>query len=219
MKKVVLFGATGLVGNELLELLLGDEHVKEIKTISRRPLPYKNTKLIQVINPLENIESLENEITGDVVFCCLGTTMRKAGSKKAFKKVDLELPVEIGRAAKKNNVPKMIVISSIGANNSSKIFYSRVKGLMEEEICKTGIREVYILRPSLLLGKRNDFRFSEELSKMLFTVFGFLMIGKLKKYKAIHARTVAKAMMFIAKNGYKNTILESDVLTELENFN
>jgi len=154
-------------------------------------------------------------LNSDHIFCCLGSTQKKAGSRKQFEAIDLLAPVKIAEFAAQNNVESYIVISALGAKKDSPVFYNRVKGKMEQEVIASGIKNTKIVRPSLLLGKRTEFRTGEEIGKFLYSLFGVLFIGKLKKYKAIHAFDVAKAMIILAKSNEKKTIFESFELNKI----
>jgi uncharacterized protein YbjT (DUF2867 family) len=215
IKTALVFGATGLVGNELTNLLLSDNNYNSVKIFVRKKTELKHPKLTQIVNALENAEEVANEIKGEEVFCCLGTTIKKAGSQKAFERIDLELPVKIAEIASKNGVKKFIIVSSIGANRKSGNFYLRTKGKMEEAVLSQDIEGVYVVRPSILLGKRLESRAGEAFGKVFMGIFSFLMMGSLKKYRGIQAGTVAKAMIRLAGSGEKRLVLESDKVEEL----
>ncbi len=194
-KKALVVGSSGLVGNFLLKILLFDIHYNEVEIWSRTPSEISHLKLKEKIVDYDAMA--EMEVTPfDDVYCCLGTTIRKAKSKEAFRKVDFDYVVELAKYSVKAGASKFIVVSSLGANIKSSNFYLRTKGEMEEAVKALAIPGIYIVRPSLLLGKRNDFRFGEYLAKKFMKFFGRFMIGKLKKYKGIHAKAVAKAMHF-----------------------
>ena len=141
--------------------------------------------------------------------------MRKAGSKENFRKIDFDLVVKIAEIASRNGVKGFIVISSIGAKASSSNFYLRTKGEMEEAIQKFNFERVNIIRPSFLLGRRREFRIGEKLSTPFVRLLSPLMLGPLKKYKPIHARTVVKAILRIANSNNSKTIYESNELASL----
>ncbi len=213
-KTALVFGATGLVGSELTKLLLSSDHYDCIKIFVRKESGLNHPKLIQVVNDLENPEEIASEITGDDLYCCLGTTKKKAGSKEAFEWVDLHLPLKIASLAMKNEVRKFLVVSSIGAKPDSRNFYLRTKGNMERGILALDFENICIVRPSILLGQREERRMGEEFGKVLVRIFSFLFAGPLKKYKGIQASTVAKAMIRLANTVNKRVILESHKLQE-----
>ncbi len=214
-KTALVFGATGLTGRELTIQLLCDDHYEKIITFVRKSSGLIHPKLIEIIDDLSDPERIADQITGDDLFCCLGTTIKKAGSKKAFKWVNLELPVKIAEIASRNEVKKFLVMSSVGAKSSSNNFYLRTKGLMESRILKQHFLQINILRPSILLGNRVEFRFGEEVGKILMHVLSFLFIGPLKKYKGIQVVKVAKAMIRLANSVNRMTVVDSEKIHEI----
>jgi uncharacterized protein YbjT (DUF2867 family) len=216
-KTALVFGSTGLTGRELTSLLLLDEHYEKIKVFVRKSTGISNPKLIEIIDKLEDPDKIAAEIVGDDLFCCLGTTMKKAGSRKAFEWVDLELPVRIAAIASKNGIRKFLVVSSIGASLNSGSFYLRTKGVMEKKVLEFQFQQSNILRPSLLLGNREEFRFGETIGKVMFRIISFLFIGTLRKYRGIKASTVAKAMIKLANSDNSTTMIESDKICEIAN--
>ncbi len=214
-KTANVFGYTGLTGSKLAHHLLSDLRYSKVRIFVRRPISLNHPSAEIIVNDLSDIRQLSEVITGDEVYCCLGTTSKKAGSKEAFERVDLALPLEIGTIAKENRVDKFLVISSLGANAKSGNFYLKTKGKMEEGLKTLGFRQLSIFRPSLLLGKRSEKRPAEQIGKFLFSALSFLFIGPLKKYKGVHADTVARAMIRVANNVPSNIIYESDKIREL----
>lgn len=213
-KTANVFGATGLTGKMLTERLIADNRYALTRIFVRRDVgTYLNSETIKV--DVENLWKIESLISGNEVFCCLGTTIRQAGSKEAFRKTDLELVVRIAEYARANGVSHFLVISALGADPASKNFYLRTKGEMEEALKKIGFPRLSILRPSLLLGPRKESRIGETVAKVLMKVFSPFMLGGWKKYKAIHASTVASAMIAIANTDLKQTVYESDELEQL----
>lgn len=196
--KALLVGASGLVGRECLRQLLNDDEITGVEIWSRRPVAYNHPKLTEWIVDFNHLAQ-NSDITADIVFCCLGTTMGKAKSKAAFRKVDYEYPLDLAVIAQQKQVKHFSIVSSIGANTKSKNFYLRTKGEMEEAIAGLALPSISILRPSILLGKRKKFRFGETIGKLLIKAFTFLLIGSLKKYRGNSAKNVAKTMIFKAK--------------------
>lgn len=216
LKTAIIFGSSGLTGNALLEQLSTMPTYGEIVCINRTPqkISYPNCK--EVIDDFSDLDALAQKIKADEVYCCLGTTIKKAGSKEVFTKVDLDLPVAIANACKKNGVKHFLVISSIGAKANSGNFYLRTKGLMEQAVLDLAIPQTTIVRPSMLLGDRKEVRVGEGIGKIIMKVGGVLMLGKWKKYKAIHVDDVAKAMIIIANTSpTKQNIFESNELQEI----
>lgn len=206
MKTALIAGSTGLVGQSLLQTLLESKHYNKVITLVRRPLAINNPKLISHSINFDAIHELNIEEVDDV-FCCLGTTIKTAGSQDAFTKVDYTYVVELARWAQKNKCRQFSVVSSVGASNKTSNFYLQTKGNMEVSIAQLSIPSIHIFRPSLLLGQRNEFRFGEKVSEKLMTVFNPLMKGRLRKYRAIKASDVAQAMFNQAQNDFKGVIL------------
>ncbi|GAL86606.1 oxidoreductase [Sporocytophaga myxococcoides] len=214
-KTALIFGATGLVGKELTGILINDERYDSIKIFGRHSSGFAGEKVKEIITELNNKSLLEAEMTGDHVFCCLGTTIKKAKTKEAFRKVDLGFPKLIAEVASATDISKMIVISSIGASTHTSNFYLKTKGEMEETL--TGIlkNRVYFLRPSFLLGNRSESRPGEQAGKFLMKLVGPLFRGKMKKYRAIEAHTVAEAMVHIANEVGDKHVFESDEIIDV----
>lgn len=212
----IVIGATGLVGKELTQLLLNDDSFEKVKVFVRKPLPIGHSKLQQVITDFDNLSKSAMEISGDVVFCAMGTTIRVAGSQEAFTKVDYTYVLNFAELAKKNGIHRFILVSSLGVTESGGNFYLTVKRDVENALRRLKFNSLIIVRPSMLLGKRSEFRLGENIGKLLMRSLGFLFIGKLKKYKAIEASVVAKAMITLSKANLEETaVFESDRLQKL----
>ncbi len=208
-KTAILFGATGLTGSHVLRKLTQDDRYEVIKVFTRTMPDIKSDKLLIINTGLEDIEQYSEEISGHDLFCCLGTTIKKAGTKENFRKVDLEWPAIISSIASRNGIPNFLIISSIGADPDSSNFYLRTKGEAEKAVQQYGFKKIVILRPSMLLGKRKEFRLLEETGKVLMNPLKFLFRGKLKKYRPIEAERVAKAMIKFANITTSKSIFES----------
>ena len=195
-KTALLLGATGLIGSHLLHLLLDSRDYQTVVVITRRSLP-DHPKLRQVLmEDFDQLPKLSDAFAGvEDVFCCLGTTIRKAGTQEKFRKVDYDYPVTAARLAKEAGVRRYLLVSSMGANSHAKVFYSRVKGETEETIRKLQLPAVAIMRPSLLLGKRAEFRFGERIAEWISRPILFLFRGPLFKYRPVEARDVAAVML------------------------
>lgn len=198
-KKALIAGANGLVGGELLKLLLRGKEYDKVVALVRKPLGIKDAKLEEKIIDFNNMDEATDSFQVNHVFCCLGTTIKKAKSKEVFKQVDVLYPLEMAKIAKEKQVEKFLIISSMGANSDSLVFYSRMKGLLENQLQSIGFNSLHILRPSLLLGNRKDYRPGEAAGAFLTNLLSFAFIGPLKKYKPIAAETVALAMFEIAQ--------------------
>lgn len=197
-KKAIIAGATGLVGSKLLELLLEDEAYVEVMVISRKPVSHNHPKFRNIVVDFDNLDETKNDLIADDVFCCLGTTMKKAGSKEAFRKVDFQYPLELAKLTKANGAKKYLLISALGADENSSVFYNKVKGEVERAISELEFESFHIFRPALLIGPREEQRTGEDIFKAIFKVVNYLLIGPLKKYRSIHRDKVARAMNQLA---------------------
>ena len=210
MKKALVIGGTGLIGSSLIELLLADGRYAVISLV-RKKSALNNNQLTEVVFNFDNPD--RRLVVADEVFCCLGTTIKTAGSKDAFYKVDHDYVVETAQLAQTNGAKKFAMVSSMGANKNATFFYSKVKGITEEAVSNISYESIFIFRPSLLLGQRKEFRFGELVSKVLMTVFSFAIP---KKYKAIQVRQVAKAMIASMNTGQTGIhIIESDRIASM----
>ena len=194
-KTALLVGATGLVGGFVLEQLLEDAYYDSVVVLSRKSLQLQHTKLKEVLVNFDQLENYTNDIKADVVFCCLGTTIKAAGSQEAFKKVDYEYPLRVAEIAKQNGASAFLIVTALGAAKSSIIFYNRVKGEVEEAIGNLHFDAFHILQPSLIIGERKESRTGEGIAQTLSPIYDTLMFGPLTKYKSIKAEQIAKAMI------------------------
>jgi uncharacterized protein YbjT (DUF2867 family) len=211
MKTAIIAGATGLIGKQLLFNLIESEVYDKIIALVRKEIPFHSPKLVQVIVDFDNLPLIADNLKADDVFCCLGTTIRKAGSQEAFKKVDYDYCLNLAKETHINGSKNFFLVSALGANSKSKIFYKQVKGELEEAISKVGFNSFYIFRPSLLLGNRNEFRLGEKIMQIIMKPISKLMFGSMKKYAAIESQQVAKAMYWLAiTNNKKGTQIISN---------
>lgn len=199
MSNVALIaGATGLVGNDLLELLLKSNYYTQVISLQRAQSTLSHPKLLTIQTDFSNLEELNIPTVSDV-FCCLGTTIKKAGSKEQFSNVDLEFPLALAHTAEKAGARHFLIITAMGADEKSLFFYNQVKGKVENAISALrALPRVSILRPSLLMGHRKEKRFGEGIGTAFAKLLNPLMIGSLQKYQGIEAADVAKAMYVLA---------------------
>lgn len=210
MKKALVIGGTGLVGNQLINLLLADGGYT-VTVLVRKPMPINHKRLTQVVFDFEKPD--KTMVQADEVFCCLGTTIKVAGSKPAFYKVDFEYVLSIAQIAHSNGASKFALVSSMGANEDSAVFYSKTKGAIEAAVTRVGFKSLFILRPSVLLGDRKEFRLGEKIGKVIMSAISFAIP---KKYRPIEARQVAKAMIACMNSGKTGVhVLESDAIADL----
>lgn len=214
MKKysATVFGATGLVGKQLVEQLAENDAYEKILVANRRKIDYENDKITSMVIDFNRLEDYASLFEVNHLFICLGTTIKKAGSKENFKKVDFELPKEISKLSAKYSVDKVLMISSIGANAKSSNFYTKTKGEAEEVLKEVLGDKAFIVRPSMLLGDRKEFRFGEEVGKVIVKALSFLIP---KKYKGIYDYEVARAMIKIAQSQTNQQVFESDELKRI----
>jgi uncharacterized protein YbjT (DUF2867 family) len=191
-RTVLLLGATGLVGRSLLQQLLNEPDVARVRVVARRPTGTRHDKLDERVFDLDAMEQHADAFAVDQIFCALGTTIKVAGSQERFRVVDHDYPVTAARLGLAHGARHYLLVSALGANAKSRIFYSRVKGETEDDILALGYPATTIVRPSLLLGDRGDRRFGEELAKK----FAWLMPGK---YKPVAADDVARELVAAAR--------------------
>jgi uncharacterized protein YbjT (DUF2867 family) len=209
-KTALLLGGTGLIGRHCLDYLLNDDHYRKVLMLVRRPVPVSHPKLVQQQVDFSQLANCLNDTQIDDVYCCLGTTIKKAGSRKAFYEVDFTYPVEMAKLSIANGAKQFLLVSALGANPNSPVFYNRVKGEVEQELGLCGFKGLYIFRPSLLLGKRSERRLAEEYGQKLFRAGSFAFKGPLKKYRPIKGKAVAFAMLAMAKQQkFGNTTVNS----------
>ncbi len=190
MKTAMVYGASGLVGESLVRLLLGHSAYSKITILVRKKISLNHEKLVQLIVDFDNPDP--ELVFGEEIYCCLGTTIKKAGSKPAFYKVDHDYVIDIARLARSNGVQQFAFVSSMGADANSSIFYSKTKGETEADLVKIGFESLFIFRPSLLLGDRKERRIGELVGKWFMTNLAFLVPTR---YKPIEANQVAKGMV------------------------
>lgn len=198
-KTAVVTGATGLVGRELMNELLANDYYSKIIVVGRRSLEIKDNRIEEIIVDFEGLSSIADRLNAEDHFCCLGTTMKKAGSKEMFKKIDLQYPLSLAKIAQQGaRFNKFIIVTSVGADAESPLFYNQVKGELEDQLKDLGLKALFIFQPSLLLGARQEFRLLEEMAKLLTVVLSFFII-RLNKQWSISGRSVAKAMLHAAQ--------------------
>lgn len=212
-RTAVIAGASGLVGGHLLRLLLDDPETARVVALVRRPLGVTNAKLDEVVADFERLDAVEARLAAAVAFCCLGTTIKAAGSEAAFRKVDHDYPLAFARAALAAGAKRFVIVTAVGADAKSGIFYNRVKGELEDALRALAFPNgIVIAHPSMLLGARAESRAAESIGKAVMRGTGFLMAGPLRKYKAIEAVDVARAMKNATPGGPGVRVLEGDAL-------
>jgi uncharacterized protein YbjT (DUF2867 family) len=216
--KAVLIGSTGLVGQHLLERLLEEDKFEAVIVVSRKPLIKTHPKLkVVLIKTLEDIKDLSDELLGSHYFCCLGTTIKVAGSQENFRKVDYEAVLNFAEIAKKNKAEKFVFITSKGANSHSQNFYIKVKGEIEEAVKALDIASISIFRPGLLMGQRQEKRFLEKLSIQAASLLQILIPEKLMSKAVTSVEVLAKKMVQESFNtDSRLRMIESEAITHLK---
>ena len=199
------------MGGHVLQLLLADEAFSHVVTLARRPLSIQYTKLEQRVVDMGALDALSDLPHVDDVFCCLGTTIKTAGSQAAFHKVDYDYVVGVARAGLRAGATRFLLVTAIGADPASRIFYSRVKGEVERAVQELPYEAVQIFRPSFLMGDRREARLAERLGVPVARLVAPLLVGPLRRYRPVHAADVARAMVRIAKEDLRGpSVLEYD---------
>jgi len=196
--KALIVGATGLIGQQVLEILQNDVEIEKIVSLNRSKDAVEGKVTYQKID-FDQLLEIKLTEDFDFAFCCLGTTIKIAKTKENFKKVDYQYVVNFAEFSKKSGVKSFSVISAMGADAKSSIFYNKVKGEMETALQKVGIRGLLILRPSLLLGNRKEFRFGEKIGEFFMMLIKPILIGSWRHYAAVKSKFVAQTMVHATK--------------------
>ena len=219
MKTALIFGSTGLVGSNLLTLLIKDDYYTAIKIFARSKVNINDPK-VEIINlDFNKLNEYSHLIKGDDCFFCIGTTKKQTPNKDEYRNIEYNFPVNIGKIAKNNNVRSFMYVSSLGSNPNTKNTYLKNKGEAEELLKKLNFSQLSIIRPSFLLGDRNEFRLGEIIGKNIYKKLSFLFQGSLRKFRAIESKNVAKAMIVISKNNYQDIYFDSEYLQDISNKN
>ncbi|OWP83271.1 NAD-dependent epimerase/dehydratase family protein [Flavobacterium davisii] len=208
-KTAIILGATGLTGSYLLDLLLKSEDYEKVKIFTRKSTGKKHPKLEEFIGDILSLEKFSKDFKADEVFCCIGTTKAQTPNKDQYYAIDYGIPVSAAKLSEQNQISTFSVISAIGSNPKSSVFYSQTKGKMEESVLKHNISNILIYRPSLIYGKRKDKRLAEKIATILINGLQFLFIGKMKKYRAITGQELAN-VLFLGVKRTGHQIIERD---------
>ena len=212
-KTALIAGSSGLTGGYLLTRLLESPTYSTVIAYVRKSSGIVHSKLREIV---VDWDTLQEPVTADDVFCCLGTTIKKAGSQEAFRKVDYDYPLRLAQTQFRAGSQQFLLVSAIGADAKSSIFYSRVKGELENALQTIGYKSVHIFRPSFIAGPRKESRPGERIGLAIFSFLAPLFIGPLKKYAPIHAEHIAQAMLRMAqKNEPGIHVYDSAVTNEL----
>ncbi len=218
-RTALLVGATGLVGEQCLRLLLADPAWDGVTIFTRRRISLTNPKLVARMVDFDRLGQLSGFPRVSDVFCCLGTTIARAGSQTEFYKVDFTYVTEVARLAAVSGARQILLVSAIGADPSSHIFYSRVKGEVEEAVKRLPFDGIHVFRPSFLVGDRAERRSGERLGISLASAFSFALVGPLRRYRPVPAADVARAMVVVARQEIRGAaVYESERIAEIARY-
>ncbi|MBD3748425.1 MAG: nucleoside-diphosphate sugar epimerase [Sphingobacteriales bacterium] len=215
-KKVIILGASGLIGSELLTILLHSDAYSEVTAFLRKPLTVQHPKLKQEITSFDDLEELKTKIKADVIFCCLGSTKKKTPNLKDYKKVDHDIPLFFAKEGLTNHLLQFHLVSALGAKANSSNFYTHLKGEIEQDLKMLAIPSLFIYQPSFLDGDRKEKRPLEKVMLGLMKLINPLLVGSLKKYQSIKAKDIAKVMFNESiQNKSGIFVFKSDKIKEL----
>lgn len=208
-KTAIILGATGLTGGILLQKLIEDKRYTTVKLFSRNKIEGLPIKVKQFIGNLLELENFKKDFIADEVFCSIGTTAKKTPDKTVYKAIDYGIPVAAAKLSKENGINTFLVVSALGANANSSVFYNKTKGEMEQAVLSKKIKNTYILQPSIIEGDRKETRIGEKIGLVLFKIFQPLFFGKLKKYQITEAEHIAQTMINLANSTSVKKIITS----------
>ncbi len=214
-KTAIILGTSGLTGSILLEKLLKDDRYETIKLFSRKEIENQPAKVKQFVGDIIELENFKKDFTADEVYCCIGTTSKKTPDKELYRKIDFGIPVKAAKLSKANGIKTFTVVSAIGANANSSIFYSKTKGEMEQAVLSEKIEKTHILQPSIIGGNRQENRIGEKIGLIITKLLQPLFLGKLKKYRITEAEDIAQAMINLANTNTTQTIISSSSINIL----
>ena len=215
MKTALIFGSSGLVGEQVLNKLIDNSNYSTIKIFVRSEPKIQSNKVEIIKTDFSKLENFKKYIKGDDCFFCIGTTRKKSPNHEEYRRIEFDIPKQVAQLAKLNEVKSFIFVSSISANPKSKSDYLKFKGQVEEEIKNLNFQKIAIMRPSFLMGKREENRVVERVGITIFNFFSPLFLGSLKKMKPIHSEIVAKIMIRAANENMQKTVFESDEIVTL----
>ena len=219
MKTALIFGSSGLIGNELFKTILLNNSYDKIKVFVRSIPEVNNPKVEIIKTDFFNLEQYKDKIIGDDCFFCIGTTKKDTPDKEEYRRVEYNIPVNVAKIAKANSVKSFYYVSSIGANPNASSNYLKNKGQVEEELKNLNFSKLAIIRPSLLIGNRKSFRLGEVIFTPVMNTLTLFAFGSLKKYKPIKIQNVVKAILHISKNISDKIVFESDELERIAKSN
>ena len=192
--KAIIAGASGLIGSNLVQILLEAPQYTEVLVLVRKELPIQHKKLVQLVINFDELDQHAETLKGHAIFSCLGTTKAQTPDKQLYRRIDHDYPLQLAQIAKANGVDQFHVVTAIGANKNSSTFYLQLKGELEDELQNIGLKTLYIYQPSMLMGQRERNHLVEKIATGLFKIIDPLLVGSLKKYRSIKGSAVAHAM-------------------------
>lgn len=208
MPHFIIAGSTGLIGQAIAQQLASVD--AQVTLLARREIPTFSANQQLMMTDFKQLSFPKSTSNDDTLFCALGTTIKTAGSKQEFEAVDLHLVVSVAKAAKAAGIKRLVVVSSTGTSAKARGFYLQTKARMEAALIEIGFEHLVILRPSLLLGERNEFRLAERIGEVISKALKPLFIGKLRRFRPVQARAVAAKMIALASSESKVRIVESE---------
>ncbi|MDM1523562.1 NAD(P)H-binding protein [Empedobacter sp. 225-1] len=194
-KTALILGSTGLIGSLLLEKLLNDPNYSKVITIVRKPQQLNHPKIMEIVTDFNSEINLDHIETIDTIFSCLGTTRKKTPDLHAYRKIEIDIPVQFAQLGNKKGLTKFHYISSVGANATTSNFYLKMKGEAEKALLHENVKQLFLYRPSLLIGNRVEYRLAENISAKILPLFNPFLVGNLSKYKSIEAEKVAQSLL------------------------
>lgn len=214
-KTAVVLGATGLTGNLLLKELLNDAHFTRVTLFSRKPIGFTHPKLKEHVIDVLHLKKSGHLFKGDIVFCCIGTTRSKTPNRELYRAIDYGIPVNAAELCVLNGINTFIVVSALGADAKSAIFYNKTKGEMEERVLALNIKKTHILQPALIGGNRKEKRIVEWSFKWFMKLIDPFLVGSLRKYRSISPHVIARCMLWLSKNPYEGRQIVSDEIQNI----
>ena len=214
-KTAIILGASGLTGSIILEKLINDDRYTTIKLFSRKEIDGMPSKVNQYVGNLFELENFKADFTGDEVYCCIGTTTKKTPDKAVYTAIDYGIPVPAAKLSKENGIHTFLVVSALGADAKSSIFYNKTKGNMERDVLVEKIQNTFILQPSIIQGQRNEQRIGEKIGLAVLKLVQPLFVGKLKKYRITEAEDIAQTMIKLANSRSTEQIINSEKIKEM----
>ena len=214
-KTAIILGITGVTGSLLAKHLFDDERFEKVISFHRRPSGLQHPKLEEHVIDMFELEKHQEAFKADVVFCCVGTTQSKTSDRETYKKIDYGIPLAAAKLCVTNDIKCLVVISAMGADPESRVFYNKVKGEMERDVLAIKPNDTYFLEPALLAADREEKRTAEKIGIAVFKVLNPFLIGPLKKFRSIKPEALVKTMLYLTFNTYEDARIPSDEIQKL----